>query len=274
MSAKKIGRLTKDEEDFIRANMDTMQPSAIAKQIKRSGDAVRAAVARFKIERQVASIIDDEKPLKDCPEWVYLQAEFSEEELEMIEYKYNQYIHQFKEDVASTERSQLIMAIKLEVLMHRSLTKKKKNLDFCKSIEKKIRILTKKSPDLFSMPKEDSFMLMQLEKDLISFHNTDKDLNREHNEYMERHSVIMRELKGTREQRVKINENSKISWVDLIKNLMREEVREAEGKYMEIVNRAGKKEQERLGEYHQYADGVLDKPIFNSDTVKEKSDET
>lgn len=272
MPTKKIGRLTKEEEDFIAANMDKLQPSAIAKQIKRSGDAVRAAVLRLKTDRQIKSIIDDERPLRDCPEWIHLQAEFTEAELEMIEYKYNQYIHQFKDDVASTERSQLIMAVKLEVLMHRSLAKKKKNLDFCRSIEKKIRVLTKKSPDLFTMPKEDSIMLMQLEKDLISFQKSDIELNREHNDYMERHGVIMRELKGTREQRVKIDANAKFSWVDTIKQLQVEEVREKEAIYMELMNKSGVKEHARLGAYHKFIDGALDKPILNSDTV-EKDEE-
>jgi hypothetical protein len=47
-----------------------------------------------------------------------------------------------------------------------------------------------------------------------------------------------------------------------------EELREKEGREMEILNLAVEKSKEILNSYHQYADGQVDKPFLTPDSVE------
>jgi hypothetical protein len=47
-----------------------------------------------------------------------------------------------------------------------------------------------------------------------------------------------------------------------------EEVREREGREMEILALATEKYKEKLSEYHQYLDNSLDKPFLSPETVE------
>ena len=46
-----------------------------------------------------------------------------------------------------------------------------------------------------------------------------------------------------------------------------EEIREKEGRQMEILNMATDKSREKLGEYHTYQDDAVDKPFLTPDNV-------
>lgn len=90
-------------------------------------------------------------------------------------------------------------------------------------------------------------------------------------EYMDlnaKHSVIMKELKGTRDQRISKVENSKESFIGLIKDLQKEEIKMKEARYMELMRLASEKEFKRLSEPHKYVDGQIDQPILSAETVK------
>ena len=76
------------------------------------------------------------------------------------------------------------------------------------------------------------------------------------------------ELKATRKQRVELLKNIKKDFVSLIKSLMDEKIRENEGRELNMMQLASKKEYERLTELHKYSDGILDIPILNSDSVE------
>jgi len=79
---------------------------------------------------------------------------------------------------------------------------------------------------------------------------------------------LLKDLKGTREQRKRNAEDAKTNFSMWLKQLP--EFMEADGYEMEVQAIAADKAFERLGDYHQYEDGNLDQPILNHKTVKDE----
>jgi ribosome maturation protein Sdo1 len=81
---------------------------------------------------------------------------------------------------------------------------------------------------------------------------------------------MLREMKGTREQRIKRLEDSKQSFVSWVAHLMQDpETMKKYGIEMEKMRMAMEKEKDRLSAYHKYEDGVVDQPFLTPDTVRE-----
>ena len=81
---------------------------------------------------------------------------------------------------------------------------------------------------------------------------------------------MLREMKGTREQRIKRLEDSKQSFTSWVAALMQDpEKIKKYGIEMEKMRLAMKKEEQRLGAYHKYEDGIVDQPFLTPDTVKD-----
>jgi hypothetical protein len=79
---------------------------------------------------------------------------------------------------------------------------------------------------------------------------------------------MLREMKGTREQRIKRLEDSKQSFTSWVAHLMQDpETLKRYGIEMEKMRLAMLKEKERLSQFHQYEDGQIDQPFLTPDTV-------
>jgi hypothetical protein len=95
-------------------------------------------------------------------------------------------------------------------------------------------------------------------------------MNRDYRELQAKKSVMLKEMKATREQRVKRLEDSKQTFTGWVTYLMSnpEKLREY-GVEMEKMRLATLKEKERLSALHQYTDGEIDRPLLTPETVKE-----
>ena len=81
---------------------------------------------------------------------------------------------------------------------------------------------------------------------------------------------MLKEMKATREQRVKRLEDSKqnfTSWLAFL--VTNPDVAKGYGLEMEKMRLAMDKEKERLSEFHKYQDETVDQPFLTPDTVKE-----
>ena len=81
---------------------------------------------------------------------------------------------------------------------------------------------------------------------------------------------MLRDLKATREQRIKRLEDSKqtfIAWVGQI--MTQPKLRQEFGTEMEKMRLAMDVERDRLKEWHKYEDGIVDQPFLTPDTVEE-----
>jgi hypothetical protein len=260
----KKGRISKEEERIISRLIDNMPVEDIAKQLDRDIESVDGFIKRkFRV-----GLTNEEAAafsLEDRPYWIELTGQFTGDELELFKYHWSRIIAQFKDDVFPTEELQVVDVIKLEILMNRCLKSNKDNLNEMNLIEKMIR-------DERSVDKDqrDQDYLMNLERQMASLRASQESLNRDYRELQSKKSSMLREMKGTREQRIKRLEDSKQSFTSWIAMLMQDpETLKIYGIEMEKMRLAMLKEKERLSAFHKYEDGGIDQPFLTSDTVKD-----
>lgn len=260
----KKGRISKEEERIIRRLVDSVTLEDIATQLDRDVE----SVDNF-IKRKLRVGLTNEEvaafSLESRPYWSELTSQFTGDELELFKYHWTRIIAQFKDDVFPTEELQVVDVIKLEILMNRCLKSNKDNLNEMNLIDKMIREERSKEKE-----DRDQDYLMNLERQMASLRASQESLNRDYRELQTKKAAILREMKGTREQRIKRLEDSKQSFTSWVAMLMQDpETLKRYGIEMEKMRLAMLKERERLSSFHKYEDGVVDQPFLTPDTVIE-----
>ena len=115
-------------------------------------------------------------------------------------------------------------------------------------------------------------MLLNLEQQLALARSTQTTHTNEYTKLSKEYKELAKDLKATRDQRLRRIEDGKTSWIGLIRMLEDEAVREREGNDMEILSVAADNTRQTLSDYHSYEDGKLDMPVLTPDTVMEKDD--
>ena len=208
------------------------------------------------------------KELRQSESWRVLKQEFSDEELRFFEEGYVKLMRQFRADVLATEETQIFMAIKLELLMSRNLQQRKKALEDIVRLEDMQRDhLGAFGGDVHQMSDQDKAFSLNLENQLLQAKQAEQSRTTEYGKLQERHDALMKGLKATRDQRIKQIEQSKTSFLGVIRMLQDRDRQEAEGREIELTRMAADKEYVRLGRPIRYDDGNYDSPILSADTV-------
>tara|TARA_Y100001938_G_scaffold145524_1_gene222363 strand:- start:15766 stop:16560 length:795 start_codon:yes stop_codon:yes gene_type:complete len=262
----KKGRFSKEEQKFIKENYESLSIEEIATELDRDPDSVESYVnsklGKTAIDKREIEAYYD---LKSRPYWRELEGQFTERELEILIYHWGRIIGQFRDDVLPTEELQVLDAIKLEVLMNRALKDQQTNL---KDISKYEELVTdeKRKP----LEVQDKDYIYSLERQVAVLRAASETMNRDYKDLQTKKSSMLKDLKATREQRVKRLEDSKQTFIGWVRNLMSDpQTRHEMGMEMEKMRLAAYKEQERLSEYHQYEDQIVDQPFLTPDTVKD-----
>ena len=117
---------------------------------------------------------------------------------------------------------------------------------------------------------QDRDFILNLERQIASLRASQESLNRDYRDLQTKKSAMLKEMKGTREQRIKRLEDSKQSFTSWVAAMMQDPERiKRYGIEMEKMRVAMRKEQDRLAELHQYDDGTIDQPFLTPDTVKD-----
>jgi hypothetical protein len=258
----KKGRISKDEERTIGRLINSLTVEDIAKQLDRDVESVDNFVKRkFKVglSNEEAAAYS----LEDRPYWIELENQFTPSELELFKYHWSRIISQFKDDVFPTEELQVVDVIKLEILMNRCLKSNKDNLNEMTTLEKMLADERAVDKD-----QRDHDYVLNLERQLASLRASQEALNRDYRELQSKKASMLREMKGTREQRIKRLEDSKQSFTSWVAHLMQDpETLKRYGIEMEKMRLAMLKEKERLSQFHQYEDGQIDQPFLTPDTI-------
>ena len=261
----KKGRFSKEEQKYIRDNHKELSTEQMATELDRDPDSVESYV-NSKLGKTAldAREIEAYYDLKSRPYWQELQGQFSERELEILIYHWGRIIGQFRDDVLPTEELQVLDAIKLEVLMNRALKEQQTNMRDVNRYEELVTEEKRKSLEY-----QDKDYIYTLERQIAVCRAAQESLTREYRDLQTKKSAMLKDLKATREQRVKRLEDSKETFIGWVRNLIADpETRHAMGIEMEKMRLAAYKEQERLSEYHQYEDQIIDQPFLTPDTVK------
>jgi hypothetical protein len=264
---KKRGQLGLDEEKFIREKVNTLSSTEIAQHLNRN----EAPIRRFIDEERLLEdddIINDEAYLKrklhSKTFWGEIKKQFDNEtgELLYFENTWTNLLRQFREDVLPAEELQIKQFITIDILINRSMKERKRHIAETEKLQKEVDKQYDKDED-----QRDLSRLMNLETQLSFARNSIANYTNEYTKLLNEQQKISKDLKATREQRIKRIEDGKSSWVGLIRMLEDEDIREKEGREMEIINMATKKAQKKLFEYHQFADQSVDRPFLTPESV-------
>jgi hypothetical protein len=261
----KTGRLSKAEWDYIESNCDKLTAEQIAENLDRAIDPVLKHLSKIgkgpstRQNFEVQAAYD----LKTRPYWSELQAQFSEDELKLFLYHWSQIVGQFRKDILPTEELQIIDVIKLEILMNRALREQQSSMRSVAEFEEMI-IQEKRVP----MENRDVEMIFNLERQIATLRAAKESISREFKDLQTKKSAMFKDLKGTREQRIQKLENNKETFDGLVQKVLRDpDWLDEQNQYMEKFRLAVQGEKKRLGDYHEYADGMVDRPFLNSETV-------
>ena len=258
------GRLSNDETQFITDNVDNMGPEEIATALDRDP----ASIAMF-IKRKLRLGLSEEEEvaysLEDRPYWSELKQQFTTEELDLVKYHWSRIIAQFRDDVFPTEEMQVVDVIKIEMLMNRSLKQNKETIDQINLLEK--LLIQERDVEL---EHRDRDYIMNLERQAATLRASQESLNRDYRDLQTKKSAMLKEMKGTREQRIKRLEDSKQSFTGWVAHLMQNpNIVKQYGLEMEKMKMAMNKEKERLSAFHKYDDGQVDQPFLTPETARE-----
>jgi hypothetical protein len=259
------GRLSNAETKFITENADTMEVEDIATHLDRDPSSIETFIKR-KLHLGLSAEEEVAYTLEERPYWSELKQQFTGEELELVKYHWSRIISQFKDDVFPTEEMQVIDVIKIELLMNRSLKSNKQNIDEINVIE--VLAAEERSVDA---DQRDRDYLLSLERQMATLRASQESLNRDYRDLQTKKSAMLKEMKGTREQRIKRLEDSRETFTGWVAHLMQNpHITKKYGIEMEKMRLAMEKEKERLSQYHTYNDGLVDQPFLTPDTVKDE----
>mgnify|MGYP003336190924 FL=1 len=266
--AKKRGQLSLDEEKFITDNINILSIEQIADNLNRNVDPIK----RYIDENQLYSLgekSDNEilkRKLRSKTFWNEVVRQFDAEtgELQYFEDTWVGLIKQFREDVLPAEELQIKQFITIDILINRSMKERKRHISETEKLQKLVDKEYEKPEDQRDIPR-----LANLETQLSFARNSISSYTNEYTKLLAEQQKISKDLKATREQRIKRIEDGKSSWVGLIRMLEDEAIREKEGREMEIIALATEKSKKTLYSFHEYADHTVDSPILNCDSVEQ-----
>jgi hypothetical protein len=268
---KKRGQLSLEEEKFIRDNIGSLTIDQIATNLNRSS----APIKRYVTENKLLLSHDDSDEilrtkLHSKSFWNEITKQFDEDsgELDYFEEIWINLIKQFREDVLPAEELQIKQFITIDILINRSMKERKRHINETEKLQQVIN-------DIYAKPEDqrDTQKLINLETQLTFARNSVANYTNEYTKLLTEQQKISKDLKATREQRIKRIEDGKSSWTGLIRMLEDEEIREKEGREMVILNMATNKTKDVLQQYHSYQDGKLDIPLLTPEAVLKNSDE-
>ena len=269
----KKGRIGKTEEKFIKDNLEIGYVK-IATELDRDPDSIlgfikkKIAKGEFSEPSWIENTDKEEQAHYDLtfrPYFSELKQQFTDEELKLFRYHWAKIISQFKDDVIPTEELQVVDLIKLELLMNRSLKGNKDNIDQISVLEALIAAERARDPD-----QQDRDQIFNMERQMSALKASQESLNKDYRELQTKKNSMLKDMKATREQRVKRLEDSKQNFTSWLAYLVSNpEVAMSYGVEMEKMRLAMYKEKDRLCSFHKYQDQTVDQPFLTPDTVQE-----
>ena len=271
---RKRGQLGLEEQEFIRDNIDSLSIEQIAEALNRTVKPVQRYVTESKIGIKSKDEEETDKTLRRKLHaktfWVEIEKQFDKStgELQYFEDTWIGLVKQFREDVLPAEELQIKQFITIDILINRSMKERKRHITDTEKLQDEVDKEYRLSEDA-----RDAAKLANLETQLSFARNSIANYTNEYTKLLNEQQKISKDLKATREQRIKRIEDGKSSWIGLIRMLEDEEIREKEGREMEIMAMAVDKNKKLLAEYHNYADDSVDSPLLTPETIVEKDKE-
>jgi len=262
----KTGRLSKEEIQFIDSNLGSMSDKDIADKIDRSVDAItqrRSAAPQRTVNAEIQSYITE---LHSKHFWTTIKKSLLDEEIGDFENSwaslYSQFFHQ---GVTATDEIMMKDVIIEDILLHRALEQKKNILQEIKENEKLLAEEREKDMD----DRDTDFMTNAL-RTIVQLRGTSEAYTKEINEIKKTKDGKFKDLKATRNERLKTVEESGKNIFALIKLLDEQKMRETEGRMTGLVYEASQTKEGQLKQDMVFSDGEVDKPWLTPESELEK----
>ena len=261
----KTGRLSKDEIAYIDSNLSNMTDEQIAQKLDRSVASItqRRAVApqeNANTERQ-----SHVTQLHSKHFWKTIKKSLLFDEIETFENSwaalYSQFSHQ---GVTATDEIMMKDVIIEDILLHRALEQKKNILEEIQENEKLLAEEREKDMD----DRDTDFMTNAL-RTIVQLRGTSEAYTKEINEIKKTKDGKFKDLKATRNERLKTVEESGKNIFALIKLLDEQKMRETEGRMTGLVYEASKTKEGQMKQEIVFADGEVDKVCLTPESELE-----
>ena len=262
---RKRGKLSKGEMNYIRQNCFDLSTEEIARHLNRTPAPIQKFIDKENLKAR--NMTDDEHLLVHLRGRYYyneLKKQMSGPEIIFFEHQWIDYFKQFGEDVTHTEEMQILEVIRTEVLINRGMEDRQEVMLNIERLNKLIDDEINKPT-----PMQDTQAIASFQTQLGAAYASKSAYINEHEKLLTKKERLLKDLKGTREQRKRNTEDAKTNFSAWLKQLDDIEVREREGMNMEIHRIAADRAVESLSDYHTYEDGGVDQPFLNADTVKD-----
>ncbi len=271
---KKRGQLSLEEEQYIRDHVSLLPVQQIADNLNRTIKPVERYITESKIGLKSKDEQENDTTLRQKLHaktfWIEITKQFDKStgELQYFEDTWIGLVKQFREDVLPAEELQIKQFITIDILINRSMKERKRHIADTEKLQDEV-------DKEYKLPEDtrDAAKLANLETQLSFARNSIANYTNEYTKLLNEQQKISKDLKATREQRIKRIEDGKSSWIGLIRMLEDEEIREKEGREMEIMAMAVDKNRKLISEYHNYADDSVDSPLLTPETIVEKDKE-
>jgi hypothetical protein len=266
---RKRGKLSKGEMDYIRQNCFDLSIDEIAKFLNRTVDPINKFIDAENLKAR--NMTDDEHLLVNLRGRYYfheLKKQFDDGEIIFFEHQWIDYFKQFGEDVTHTEEMQILEVIRTEVLINRGMEDRQE-------VVKNVARLNKLIDDEIRKPAtmQDTQAIASFQTQLGAAMASKSAYINEHEKLLTKKERLLKDLKGTREQRKRNAADAKTNFSAWLRQLDDDQFRKREEESMELNRIAANKVIGKLSDYHTYEDGVVDQPFLNVDTIKEEEEE-
>jgi len=263
-STRKRGKLSKAEMAYIEQNCFNDSLEDIAETLNRTVAPIKKYIDKQNLKAR--DLTDDEHLLSTLRTRYYfkeLQKQFEDHEIIFFEHMWVDYFKQFNEDVVFTEEMQIMEVARTEILINRSMEDRRQIIDSISQLEVLIDDEMKKPLD-----QQDMQAIAIFQTQLGAMIGSKGSYIGEHEKLLTKKERLLKDLKGTREQRKRIAEDANTNFLIWLRQLDDKDAKEHEGFDLEVQRVAADKARDRLSEYHEYEDGIVDQPLLNVDTIK------
>jgi len=265
----KRGALSNQERYYIEQNCQTLSLQTMCEVLNRSKDPVRRYIkdkGLIHVEKRADAAGEDlglRKKLRAKFYWGEVLHQFTDEEIVLFENMWVALMKQLKEDVLASEELQIKQLITTEILMDRSMRNRMTAIRDIGRFQKKLDQEYEKEPEV-----QDFQLISNIESQKGLAIAAQTAHSTEHQKLAGDLKSLRNELKTSRAERIKKIEDSKTSWVGLIKALEDEDLREREGYELGLFKKAAEKTKKKYTELHPYIDGTVDSPLLLPETIE------
>lgn len=260
-----VGRLSEDEQDFIRENVDILPPEKIAEHLNRRLGSVLDFIHRKRLGKEYGhanskSTTRIMRELKHRPFFRHLHHQLTLQEIALFREEWTSMMSQFQDDIMPSEEMELKELIIIEILKNRENAAEKKRLMMHRNLHKQLEAERR-------LPVPDKDAIRALNEQLLLCSSNDKHV-KNFKDLCDRSEKIRKALHASRQDRVKSYDNIKVDFVGWLKMLEDHNQKVKVSREMEIMKMAQARERARLYGLHKYANNEVAVPILNEDSVK------